>query len=301
MNSYYDLLGIAPNATEMEIRSAYGRDVLRLQETTSDKVTQFRAALDAAFATLVDPAKRTAYDAQLATATQEHIADSAEDAGEAFRYARNGGLWFAGGGLVTAATYAFSEGTYLIAWGPLLFGGFRLIRGLLKYLTVPGGARQGIHVAVLAGLIAVGVLSAGFVGMTEAQAAQDAALMKKWNAMIDVTALEVMQAGELIDAVATAPGPWDATDAANMAKASVLYASIADAIASAPTPSRYEWYRAGVSKNLREASAITHELSLLTASSPVSAFEALNRRWDLRVADFDAFSERFDAQEAKKR
>lgn len=297
MKSYYELLGVPPNATEMEIRSAYGRDVLRLQETASDKVSQFRAALDAAFATLVDPTRRSAYDAQLATATQEHAADSADDAADAFRYARNGGLWFAGGGLVTAATYAFSEGTYFLAWGPLLFGGFRLVRGLLRYLTVPGGARQASHLAMLAGLIAVGVLSASFVGVTEQQAAQEAAYLQKWNDMIDVTALQVTQASELVNGVASRPGPWDATDGADMAKASVLYASVADAIASATTPSRFEWYRSGMSKNFREAAAITHELSLLSASSSASAFEALDNRWDARVTEFNAFSDRFEAQE----
>src|SRR5436190_16021242 len=103
VNSYYDLLGVPPHATELEIRSAYGRDVLRLQELASGKVAQFRAALDAAFATLVDPEKRSAYDAQLATVAQESAADKADEATDAFRYARNGGLWFAGGGLVTAA------------------------------------------------------------------------------------------------------------------------------------------------------------------------------------------------------
>ena len=301
MNSYYDLLGVPPNATEMEIRSAYGRDVLRLQETTSDKVAQFRAALDAAFSTLVDPAKRSEYDAQLVTAMQEDAADSADEAADAFRYARNGGLWFAGGGLVTALTYAFSEGTYFLALGPLIFGGFQLVRGLIRYLRVPSGGRQATHLAMLAGLILVGVVSAGFVGVTEAQASQDAALLDRWNAVIDVTALEVTQADELINGVASRPGPWDATDSADMAKASALFTSIADAVASAPTPSRYEWYRAGISKNLREAAAITHDLSLLTASAPATAFEALGRRWDARVADFDALSEQFDAQEAKSR
>src|SRR2546426_581054 len=91
MNSYYDLLGVPPNATEMEIRSAYGRDVLRLQETASDsKVAQFRAALDGAFSTLVDPAKRSAYDAELATALQTNAVAGSDDADEAFRYARRG-------------------------------------------------------------------------------------------------------------------------------------------------------------------------------------------------------------------
>src|SRR5213592_4585367 len=116
VNTYYDLLGVPPHATELEIRSAYGRDVLRLQESASDKVAQFRAALDAAFATLVDPMKRSAYDEALAAAAQSNVAGGSEDAEAAFRYARRGGFWFAGGALVTALTYAFSEGTYFLAW-----------------------------------------------------------------------------------------------------------------------------------------------------------------------------------------
>jgi curved DNA-binding protein CbpA len=104
VNSYYDLLGVPPHATEMEIRSAYGRDVLRLQESASDKVAQFRAALDAAFATLVDPTKRSAYDEALAAAAQDSSADASDEADAAFRYARRGGFWFAGGALVTAVT-----------------------------------------------------------------------------------------------------------------------------------------------------------------------------------------------------
>jgi DnaJ-like protein len=297
MNSYYKLLGVPPDATEMEIRSAYGRDVLRLQETASDKVAQFRAALDAAFATLVDPEKRTAYDAQLATASQERVADGADDTADAFRYARSGGLWFAGGGLVTALTYAFSEGTYFLAWGPLLFGGFQLVRGLIRYLTVPGGGRQTTHVAMLGGLILVGVLSAGFVGVTEMQAAQEETYRHSWNAMIDETELQFAQASELVEGVASRPGPWDATDSADMAKASTLYTSVADAVAAATTPSRFEWYRAAMSQNFREAAAITHEYSLLTASSPASAFEALDNRWHARVTEANAFSVRFEEQE----
>jgi hypothetical protein len=297
MSSYYELLGVPPNATEMEIRSAYGRDVLRLQEMTSDKVAQFRGALDAAFATLVDPEKRSAYDAQLVTAMQESAADGADDAADAFRYARNGGLWFAGGGLVTALTYAFSEGTYFLAWGPLLFGGFQLVRGLLRYFTIPGGVRQASHLAMLGGLVAIGVLSAGFVGVSEQQAAQEAASLDKWNAMIDASALQVTQASELVNGVASRPGPWDASDSADMAKASVLYASVADAVAGATAPTRFEWYRAGMAKNFREAAAVTHEYSLLTATTPASAFEALDNRWRIRVEEANAFSDRFAAEE----
>src|SRR2546428_9028862 len=205
VNSYYDLLGVPPHATELEIRSAYGRDVLRLQESASDKVAQFRAALDAAFATLVDPEKRSEYDETLAAAAQLNAMGADEDSEAAFRYARRGGLWFAGGALVTAVTYAFSHGTYFLAWGPLLFGGFQLVRGLLRYVTVPSGARKATHLAVLGGLIAVGVLSAGFVGLSESLAAQEAAEGKKWNAMIDATSLDVTKASDLVNGVASRP------------------------------------------------------------------------------------------------
>jgi hypothetical protein len=297
VNSYYDLLGVPPHATEMEIRSAYGRDVLRLQESASDKVAQFRAALDAAFATLVDPTKRSAYDETLAAAAQINVAGAADDANAAFRYARRGGFWFAGGALVTALTYAFSEGTYFLAWGPLLFGGFQLVRGLIRYVTVPSGARQATHLAVLGGLIAVGVLSAGFVGLSESQAAQEAAERDGWNAMIDATGLDVMKASDLVNGVANRPGPWDATDSADMAKASVLYAGVADAVAAAAAPTRLEWYRAGMVKNFRDAAAIARDYSLLSVTSPASAFEALDNRWKARLDEATALSDRFQAQE----
>ena len=301
MNSYYDLLGVPPHATELEIRSAYGRDVLRLQESTSDKVAQFRAALDAAFATLVDPMKRSAYDEALAAAAQSNVADGAEEADAAFRYARRGGLWFAGGALVTALTYAFLSGTYFLAWGPLLFGGFQLVRGLLRYLTVPSGGRKATHLAVLGGLIAVGVLSAGFVGVSEAQAAQEMAAGKKWNALIDATSLDVRKASDLVNSVADRPGLWDASHSADMQKASVLYAGVADAVAAGTAPARLEWYRVAMAKNFRDAATIAHEYSLLSATSPASAFELLDKRWKARLDEANALSDRFEAQEPAAR
>jgi hypothetical protein len=296
VNSYYDLLGVPPHATELEIRSAYGRDVLKLQETASDKVAQFRAALDAAFATLVDPVRRSEYDETLAAAVQLNAMGADEDSEAAFRYARRGGLWFAGGALVTAVTYAFSDGTYFLAWGPLIFGGFQLVRGLLRYLTVPGAGRQATHLAVLGGLIAVGILSAGFVGLSESLAAQDAADGKKWNAMIDATSLDVTKASELVNSVANRVGPWDASHSADMEKASVLYASVADAVAAGVAPAPLEWYRIGMAKNFREAAAIAHEYSLLSATSPASAFQALDNRWQARLDEATALSDRFEAQ-----
>ena len=297
MSTYYELLGVPQSASELEIRSAYGRDVLHLQNETSDKVAQFRAVLDAAFATLVDPVKRSAYDEALAVAVQSGAAESSDASDAAFKYAMRGGLWFAGGGLVTALTYAFSHGTYLIAWGPLLFGGFQLVRGLLRYLTVPSGARKSSQLGVLGGLIAVGILSAAFVGVSEGMGAQDAALGTKWNAMIQATGLDVAQANDLVIGVANRPGPWDATDSADMAKASVLYGRIADSVEATTAPSRLEWYRTGMAKNFRDAASITHEFSLLTATSPASAFSALDARWQTFVDEATKLSDRFDAQE----
>ena len=297
MSSYYELLGVPQSASEIEIRSAYGRDVLHLQNETSDKVAQFRAVLDAAFATLVDPVKRSAYDEALAVAVQSGAAASSDESDAAFKYAMRGGLWFAGGGLVTAVTYAFSQGTYLIAWGPLLFGGFQLVRGLLRYLTVPSGARKSSHLGVLGGLIAVGILSAAFVGVSEGMGAQDAALGTKWNAMIEATGLDVAQANDLVIGVANRPGPWDATDSADMAKASALYGRIADSVEASTAPSRLQWYRTGMAKNFRDAASITHEFSLLTATSPASAFSALDARWQTFVDEATKLSDRFDTQE----
>jgi hypothetical protein len=300
VNSHYDLLGVAPNATELEIRSAYGRDVLRLQESASDsKVAQFRAALDAAFATLVDPTKRATYDAELATAVQDRVEASTDGADDAFRDALRGGLWFAGGCLVTAGTYAFLQGTYFLAWGPVLFGGFQLVRGLLRYFSVPSGARRASHLAILVGLIVLGIGSAGFVGVSEALAAQQIAESTKWNALIDATSLDVMQASDLAEGVANRPGPWNASDTADMAKASVLYAHVADTVGAATAPARLEWYRAGMAKNFRDAAAITHEYSLLSATSPATVFEALDKRWNARLDEANRLSDRFVAQEGK--
>ena len=299
VNSYYDLLGVPPHATELEIRSAYGRDVLKLQETASDKVAQFRAALDAAFATLVDPVKRSEYDETLAAAVQLNAMGADEDSEAAFRYALRGGLWFAGGGVLTAATYAFSQGKYLIAWGPLIFGGFQLVRGLLRYLTVPSGARKASQLGLLGGLIAVGILSAGFVGVSEGIGAQEAAATAKWNAMIDQSVLDVQQANDLVIGVANRPGPWDATDSADMAKASALYARIADAVDKVTAPADVEWYRTGMVKSFRDAASITHDFSLLTPASPASAAAALDSRWSAYVDELNRLSDRFEAQQGK--
>jgi hypothetical protein len=46
-----------------------------------------------------------------------------------------GALWCAGGILVTVLTYSAAAeggGTYVVAWGAILFGGIQLVRGLIQ-------------------------------------------------------------------------------------------------------------------------------------------------------------------------
>jgi hypothetical protein len=45
-----------------------------------------------------------------------------------------GGLWCGGGILVTALTYSAASGggTYVVAWGAIIFGGVQFVRGLMK-------------------------------------------------------------------------------------------------------------------------------------------------------------------------
>jgi putative regulator of septum formation/DnaJ-like protein len=59
---HYTVLGVARDATEMEIRSAYGRAAVAQQAAGSEAVG---ASLKQAFDTLVDPERRRAYDATL--------------------------------------------------------------------------------------------------------------------------------------------------------------------------------------------------------------------------------------------
>jgi hypothetical protein len=61
------------------------------------------------------------------------------DATEALRDAANkdmlvGALWCGGGILVTVITYSAASGggTYVVAWGAIIFGGIRFVRGLMR-------------------------------------------------------------------------------------------------------------------------------------------------------------------------
>ena len=42
-------------------------------------------------------------------------------------------IWLIGGGFITLATYeaAANGGSYFIMWGAMIYGGFRILKGLL--------------------------------------------------------------------------------------------------------------------------------------------------------------------------
>jgi hypothetical protein len=46
-----------------------------------------------------------------------------------------GGLWFLGGLTVTCVTYAQHSGSYTLAYGPIVFGAYRFVQGLVAYLA----------------------------------------------------------------------------------------------------------------------------------------------------------------------
>lgn len=51
-----------------------------------------------------------------------------------------GGLWLVGGLLVTGLSYAMASGqseggSYVVAWGAVLFGGLQFLGGLVKSIT----------------------------------------------------------------------------------------------------------------------------------------------------------------------
>ena len=81
-------------------------------------------------------------------------------------YARNGGLAFALGGLISAVTYMFSNRSYLLALAPLVVGGVGLAWWLVRYSRIPKAAWQPDHVLLLGGMILFGLVSAGWVGLT---------------------------------------------------------------------------------------------------------------------------------------
>ena len=74
---YYMDLGVDPKASQQEIEKVYGKRVAALRISTIEDAPEELAEVEAAYAVLRDPQKRSSYDAQLKSA------DDVEDKKEA--------------------------------------------------------------------------------------------------------------------------------------------------------------------------------------------------------------------------
>jgi hypothetical protein len=298
----YSTLGVARDASEMEIRGAYGRTVLAARE--SGRAQPTRELLDFALSTLTDPEVRARYDAQvpIAAAPDDNAAQATDTAAAAFAHARNGALWFAGGGLLTALTYAGAGagGKYFVAWGAVIFGAFQMLRGLAVYLRVPAIARTPGQMAVIGVLAACGALSSGWVIANESGVIQDP-VVAGWSAAIDKAQPIADKASGLFKKVSERSGTWNTQDSADMQQASRLYGQVAEIFSATTVDPSLLWYRDGLVRNYRDASSITGGFAALTALSRQNEFVALSQRWDARLADLVTLTDRFKSQMGVKR
>lgn len=57
--------------------------------------------------------------------------DLAESAARGKKDITVGAIWFAVGGIITLATMASDASVYIVAWGPMAYGAFRIIKGII--------------------------------------------------------------------------------------------------------------------------------------------------------------------------
>ncbi|GAA2913582.1 hypothetical protein Acy02nite_69880 [Actinoplanes cyaneus] len=62
--------------------------------------------------------------------------DLAESAARGKRDITVGAIWFAVGGIITLATMASAASVYVVAWGPMLYGAYRIIKGVIAVRKV---------------------------------------------------------------------------------------------------------------------------------------------------------------------
>lgn len=300
----YTVLGVPRDATETEIRAAYGRRALALQTSGVAVDPAERARLDAVLALLTDPERRAEYDRGLPMAphaASEAAPDPASAASAAFAHARNGALWFAGGALLTAASFvgAAPGGRFTIAWGAVLFGALQLVRGLSAYMGAPPAGRTRGQVVALAVLISVGLVAGALVLVLQVRSSQADADLNEWNTAIDAAQIPVDQASVLFKEMQARTGPWSAQDSTDSSKISALYGQAADALAKAPAISDSVWYRDALIKNYQEAADIMAGYARLNEPATQTELDALDQRWTARLKDLQQIGDRLDAQHHK--
>jgi len=220
-------------------------------------------------------------------------ADPAVEAGVAFRDARNGALAFLVGCIVTAGSYALLPGRYLIAWGAVVYGLIRLVRGLRTYISTPAEHRKMEHALLLVAIVGAGLFAGGWVVTSEVTTQTEA---NQLDSALTTAGDYQIQGATLFRDVMNRTDAWSAQDSADMRKVASLYGQAADALAVSPAPLEYAWYRDGLVRNYREAVDIATLFSNLTSASNQGSFDSLVARWRTRVNDLNQLQARLDAK-----
>jgi hypothetical protein len=162
--TYYEVLGIDPGVDHAEVIRAFGRVSSPLHPSKDpgpDAARRLAEATDA-YRVLSDPTKRLAYDSELplnATHARElaeltllrdsERTSAAAERGGAIRDIRGakaaagsafaiGALLAGGGGIATWVTYTMASGGsyYIVFWGAIVFGVYRMLRAAYAYLQL---------------------------------------------------------------------------------------------------------------------------------------------------------------------
>jgi hypothetical protein len=219
--------------------------------------------------------------------------DPATSAQVAFRDTRNGALAFLVGCIVTAGSYALLPGRYFIAWGAVIYGLIRLVRGLRVYMKAPAEHRQMGQALMLVAIVGAGIFAGGWVVTNEVTSVTQA---NEFDGALTTAAQFQSQGARLFRDVMNRTDTWTAQDSTDMRQVASFYGRAADTLAASPAPAEYAWYRDGLVHNYREAVDIAALFSNLTSSSSQSAFDALAGRWGARVKDLTQLQARLDAQ-----
>lgn len=98
-----------------------------------------RGEADAAVASHTRVVPQTLQSAANTFSFPRQPAASPRNNSAAFRHMIVGGLWCGGGIAITAITYALADnnggGTYVVAWGAIIFGGIQFLRGLFGVMA----------------------------------------------------------------------------------------------------------------------------------------------------------------------
>lgn len=149
---YYRILNILPTVSAEKVHSAYIAASKKYHPDVGGTVEQMKM-VNEAYEVLNNPELRIQYDQVYAryqnykeserksSSLQDEINNEFQLIKQAKKVskemAKKGAIWFTIGTVATIATYSAASdgGTYFVAWGPMVFGGYQLLKGLYLYFN----------------------------------------------------------------------------------------------------------------------------------------------------------------------